>query len=79
MLSAKQKAKELIELFEGVPNGNSNYVTDLTAAVYCALKCVDQIMKAIGWDEIEPENKDTYWDDVKLEILKYEERVLNIR
>jgi hypothetical protein len=37
----------------------------------CALVAVDEIMKAIGWNEMElGVDRDNYWEEVKQEIEK---------
>ncbi len=34
----------------------------------CAKIAVYEIMEVIGWDEMNPEDRDDYWDDVIREI-----------
>ena len=64
-MSAKDKAIELIEKFtmDNTRDGERN-------GIKCALIAVDEIMKSIGWHDMDESNKDTFWDDVKNEIQK---------
>ena len=64
-MSAKDKAIELIEKFtmDNTRDGERN-------GIKCALIAVDEIMKSIGWHDMDESNKDTFWDDVKNEIEK---------
>ena len=64
-MSAKDKAIELIEKFtmDNTRDGERN-------GIKCALIAVDEIMKSIGWHDMDESNKDTFWDDVKTEIQK---------
>ena len=71
-MTPKEKAREIYERMEvDVNDYSSNYPTySPMQAKECALVCVDEIMKAIDWNDIEPENKDDFWDDVKTELEK---------
>ena len=60
-MTAKEKAMDLIDKFD---NSTHNEINSRT----CALIAVDEIMIAIDWDNIPPENKDDWWDEVKQEI-----------
>ena len=63
-MEAKEKAKELFTTF-------SADTVHYYSAKNCALKAVNEIMKAVGWNEmVEGVDRDTYWDDVKEEINK---------
>jgi hypothetical protein len=66
MISAKEKAKELVDNFTFMCK-ECDYDWN---AKKCALIAVDEIMKSIGWHDMDESNKDTFWDDVKNEIQK---------
>jgi hypothetical protein len=56
-MSPKEKAEELREKCDGY--------------IGYALIAVDEIMKAIGWDEMElGVDRDNYWQEVKIELNK---------
>jgi hypothetical protein len=61
-----EKAKELVDNFTFICK-ECDYDWK---AKQCALIAVDEIMKSIGWDDMDESNKDTFWDDVKQEIQK---------
>ena len=65
-LRAKEKAKELVQLFYN--NQCSHSVTELAykSAKQCALICVEEIIKT--YIDIDPKLK--YWQEVKQEINK---------
>jgi hypothetical protein len=63
-MTPKEKAKQLYDRYCNM----SSYCDD---ANECALITVDEIMKAIGWDEMElGVDRDNYWTEVKQEIEK---------
>ena len=63
-MAPKEKAKQLYDRYCNM----SSYCDD---ANECALIAVDEIMKAIGWDEMElGVDRDNYWEEVKQEIIK---------
>jgi hypothetical protein len=63
-MTPKDKAKQLYDRYCNM----SSYCDD---ANECALITVDEIMKAIGWDEMElGVDRDNYWTEVKQEIEK---------
>lgn len=88
-LNSKEKAKDLYsKFFRTTPqpyytdkcetlmfnDWDSNWTNRM--AMEQAIICVNEIMIAIGWDEIKPENKDNYWEEVKIEIIKiYKEKI----
>jgi hypothetical protein len=64
-VSPKEKAKELVDKFDGVGLQMRN------EAIACALICVDEICEAINWHEFEVPNEEfNYWNRVKLEIQR---------
>ena len=65
-LRAKEKAKELVQLFYN--NQCSHSITELSykSAIQCALICVDEIIET--YIDIDPKLK--YWQEVKQEINK---------
>lgn len=83
-MTPKEKAEELIKKFKpmchdvthtGILNGLATVMNDefinLCAAKVCASIAVNEIMKAIGWEEMElGVERDNYWDEVKQEIEK---------
>ena len=65
MSTPKDKAKELVNKFDGVGLQMRN------EAIACALIAVDEIIKAIDWHEFETPNEVfNYWNRVKLEIQR---------
>jgi hypothetical protein len=59
----KEKAKELVDKFTVVGLQQRN------EGIQCALIAVDEIMKAVGWEEMElGVDRDNYWEEVKKEI-----------
>jgi hypothetical protein len=69
-MTAKEKAQELADRMGNIPDGGFGSI-GLYEAKQCALVAVDEIMKAIGWDEIElGVDRDNYWTEVKQEIEK---------
>ena len=66
-MTAKEKAQELINKFDNAGVESCCYTSEIMQKK-CALIAVDEIMIAIDWDNIPPENKDDWWDEVKQEI-----------
>jgi hypothetical protein len=64
-MSPKEKVKDLISSFTIINDVNNNLAKN------CAKIAVAEIMQAIGWDDMKPENRDNYWDDVLYEINKF--------
>jgi hypothetical protein len=79
-MTPQEKAKELFDKFYLVNSesveletGEYDLVLSLDArdAKQCALIAVDEIMKAVGWEEMElGVDRDNYWQEVKKEIEK---------
>lgn len=69
MKTSKEKAEELVyeyDFLQAVIEGFS-----FNDAKQCALIAVDEIMKAVGWEEMElGVDRDNYWQEVKTEIKK---------
>ena len=68
-MTPKERAEELINKFL-IQTENYTYCgLYRTVAKKCALIAVDDIMKAIGWEEMElGVDRDNYWEEVKQEI-----------
>jgi hypothetical protein len=69
-MTPKEKADDLVKKMYAV---HSNTASDITLyfAKQCALIAVDEIMKAVGWEEMElGVDRDNYWEEVKQEIEK---------
>ena len=68
-MTAKEKAKELVDTFK--PNAyigaceDNDELMELYHSKQCALKAVDEIIKAIGFS-----TTDEYWQEVKQELEK---------
>jgi len=71
-MTAKEKARDIFDKMEvDVNDYESKYPTySNRQAKECSLICVDEIMKAIGWHDMDESNKDTFWDDVRDELVK---------
>jgi hypothetical protein len=77
-MTPKLKALSLIESMSFSKSRQMNYangeMVDIPQNLYakqCAIRAVDEIMKAIGWDEMElGVDRDNYWTEVKQEIEK---------
>ena len=81
-MTPKEKAKDLVEKFKQVELYDSMELTDFDCKIenitsssftakQCALIAVDEIMKAVGWEEMElGVDRDNYWQEVKQEIEK---------
>ena len=65
-MEAKDKAKELVEKFTDIENKYLEY-TDHIQAKQCALVCVDEIISACEFNNVETHNTD-WWNKVKQEI-----------
>jgi hypothetical protein len=66
MKTPKEKASELV-----FKMNFSHPEFELYVAKQCALIAVDEIMKAVGWEEMElGVDRDNYWQEVKQEIKK---------
>jgi hypothetical protein len=64
-MTPKDKAIELVDMFSVVGLQQRN------EGIQCALIAVDEIMKAVGWEEMEfGVDRDNYWEEVKEEIQK---------
>jgi hypothetical protein len=62
-MTAQEKAKELVDKFDGVGLQMRN------EAIACALIAVDEILDAIDWHDFQTPNLQMwYWDAVKKEI-----------
>jgi hypothetical protein len=72
-MTPKEKAKELWTTYRfalSIKNAPLGEQKDLIAK-QCALIAVDEIMKAVGWEEMElGVDRDNYWEEVKQEIEK---------
>ena len=71
-MTAKEKAHSIIKNFRGFGcitcyGPDANIIT----AKQCAELAVYEIMLAIGWAEMDPDDKDSYWDDVLKEIKQF--------
>jgi len=65
-MTPKEKAFELVTAYSRILPINQ---TTLLDHKNCALIAVDEIMKAIGWNEMElGVDRDNYWTEVKQEI-----------
>lgn len=80
MTPQKEKAKELVELYKDYVHGyvGSSMLTNyeypeqiLKQAKKCALICVDQILEACEYNNVEHWNED-WWNKVKEDIENYE-------
>lgn len=78
-MTPQAKAQQLIHKFYiSLPNngsfsGPSNINDRWEEGKMCALIAVDEIMKAIRWDEMElGVDRDNYWTEVKQEIEAYD-------
>ena len=80
-MTPKEKAKELVDKMYNTPHCGiehfpSKHYCDCSEigffqAKQCALIAVDEIMKAVGWEEMElGVDRDNYWQEVKQEIEK---------
>ena len=80
-MTPKEKAKELVDKMYNTPHCGiehfpSKHYCDCSEigffqAKQCALIAVDEIMKAVGWEEMElGVDRDNYWEEVKEEIEK---------
>jgi hypothetical protein len=76
-MTPKEKADQLTQRFyfslpnNGSQTGINNVHNRWEEGKMCALMAVDEIMKAIGWDEMElGVDRDNYWTEVKQEIEK---------
>jgi hypothetical protein len=76
-MTPEQKAIDILEKL--IPHVYNEYDGSDGGKVYnakrhtiqCALIAVDEIMKAIGWDEMElGVDRDNYWQEVKNELEK---------
>ena len=68
-MTPKEKAQELFNKF--FRNIMGYGPRERETAKQCALIAVDEIMKAIGWNEMElGVDRDNYWTEVKQEIEK---------
>jgi hypothetical protein len=66
-MTPREKAVELVHKF-----GMENQYYE--RAKQCALIAVDEIMKAVGWEEMElGVDRDNYWQGVKKEIENFGE------
>jgi hypothetical protein len=71
-MTAKEKASELVLKFRDLPQeGTLMFYIAFEISKQCALIAVDEIMKAVGWEEMElGVDRDNYYEEVKQEILK---------
>ena len=74
-MEAKEKAKELVDMFDNVVHSNagSNNFDFESAAKQCALICIDEILENITEEVMtyKPFMMNTdYWQEVKQEINK---------
>jgi len=69
-MTVRKKALEIVnKIYETLLR--NDHLQSYDAAKQCALIAVDEIMKAIGWEEMElGVERDNYWDEVKQEINK---------
>lgn len=68
-MTTKEKAVELVEYFEDyVHNSPHGHHAQNTKA--CATKCVNEIITACEYNNVESWNSD-WWIEVKLEIVLY--------
>jgi len=69
-MTPKEKAEELVGRYAMYLRANLMHDEEANEdAKQCALIAVDEIMKAIGWDEMElGVDRDNYWEEVKKEI-----------
>lgn len=65
MSLAKEKAEELYKKFEFIYTQDYIHKHEI---IECAKICVEQIKIAIDLDNILPENKDDFWDNVIWEL-----------
>jgi hypothetical protein len=66
-MTAKEKAIELVHRYDTMQSVIEGF--SLEDAKQCALIAVDEIMKAVGWEEMElGVDRDNYWEEVKKEI-----------
>ena len=65
-LTAKEKAKELVDRF--IPHTNSDWDIEIEQAKQCALTAADEIQntKSVYVNDVEY----NYWEEVKSEIVK---------
>jgi hypothetical protein len=77
-MTAKEKAEDLVNKFceyshtdFNPTRGGYQFESQIKNAKQCALIAVDEIMKAVGWEEMElGVDRDNYWREVKTEIEK---------
>jgi hypothetical protein len=68
-MTPKEKAKELVDKMSSIDELFGDI--GVHEAKQCALIAVDEIMKAVGWEEMElGVDRDNYWQEVKEEINK---------
>ena len=68
-MTPKEKAKELVDKMSSIDELFGDI--GVHEAKQCALIAVDEIMKAVGWEEMElGVDRDNYWLEVKQEIEK---------
>jgi hypothetical protein len=68
-MTTKEKAKELVDKMSSIDELFGDI--GVHEAKQCALIAVDEIMKAVGWEEMElGVDRDNYWQEVKEEINK---------
>lgn len=65
-MDAKEKAKELVDLFYNAKTVETRY-RDIFAAKACAIICVDEILDFTINNCCEHQNR-KYWEEVKSEI-----------
>jgi hypothetical protein len=73
MISAKEKARELVEkMFQFAPLEKLPYYSNHNMAKQCALIAVDEIIDIAYWEYMESGSKEEkiYWQEVKREIEK---------
>ena len=69
-MTAKEKAKELIEKYQFVEIAN---YTSMFEVKECALILVNEIIDIAYWEYMESmgEQEEKYWEQVKQEIIKF--------
>ena len=74
MKQPKEKARKLIAKFETIYSDDITsskvLVITLEHAKHCALICCDEIIKNISWASDFNDEKRTYWQAVKKELIK---------
>lgn len=69
-MTAKEKAKELIEKFYGLPTGNTNRCVDWATATESALITCDEVLGYMGADR-----GAEFWQEVKQEVKQEIEKL----